>query len=403
MNKLTHLLLLFFLISGSFVTVFISVSASDLVEDTWHTKAPMNQPRHNFGVVAVDGKIYAIGGDQLSPGVSTMQVDFNERYDPKTNKWTTLESMPTPSSGFAIVAYQGKLYCIGQGLTQVYDIASNSWSTKTSCPSNNAPRGVHVVDGKIFVILFSRSPFVGCEMYMYDTVADSWIAKTSLPTAALISSSFVLDNKLIATGTFIDPVRCQLLVYDPNSDKWHEDRTISNPIYGRANSFGVTSGLYAPQKIYVPQTLNRTAAYIDLTAFNIDIFSQNNMTELNITELSTFTRAYDPVSDTWVNGTGVPTARMTPGVVIVDDVLYVIGGLNHGMSLVVNEQYVPFGYQGNLSSRSTFSLDNILFVVALVVTVIAVVIVVVLFFFKNKRKQVNINSNYDSESSSVMI
>ncbi|MCL1970209.1 MAG: hypothetical protein FWF66_01940 [Candidatus Bathyarchaeota archaeon] len=42
--------------------MFSSVSASELVENSWNTKAPLSQARASLGVVAVDGKIYAIGG-----------------------------------------------------------------------------------------------------------------------------------------------------------------------------------------------------------------------------------------------------------------------------------------------------------------------------------------------------
>jgi hypothetical protein len=58
-NKFVSFLLAFFFISGSFATVFSSVSASELVEDSWNTKQPMSQARANLGVVAVavDGNV----------------------------------------------------------------------------------------------------------------------------------------------------------------------------------------------------------------------------------------------------------------------------------------------------------------------------------------------------------
>jgi N-acetylneuraminic acid mutarotase len=248
--------------------MFNSVSASDVVEDSWYTKASMNYPRSSPGIVAVDGKIYVIGGDQTLT-VSTTKVDFNERYDPKTNKWTILAPMPTPSSGFKAVACSGKIYCIGRGLNEVYDIAANSWSIKTAYPGTANPVGVHVLDGKIFVVLYSFNASVGCELYMYDPDADSWVAKTSLPGDCLVTSPFVMDGQLMVTGTFIDPVHFRLLTYDLNADRWSDGQIISAPLAG---SVVLTSGVYAPQKIYIPQTLNRTAQHIDLSSFSSDFF-----------------------------------------------------------------------------------------------------------------------------------
>jgi GH43 family beta-xylosidase len=111
MNKLFSLMLIFFFISGSFVGVFGSASASRLVENIWVPKTPMSQTRFSLGVVAVDDKIYAIGGFTQSGYLGT-----NEQYDPATDTWTTLASMPTPRNEFAIAACQGKIYCIG-GMT----------------------------------------------------------------------------------------------------------------------------------------------------------------------------------------------------------------------------------------------------------------------------------------------
>jgi hypothetical protein len=126
------------------------------------------------------------------------------------------------------------------------------------------------------------------------------------------------------------------------------------------------------------------------------------MTEINISELSTFTRVYDPVSDSWVNGTGVPTGRMMPGIVVADDILYIIGGLDQGTSLSVNEQYIPFGYHGTLPSGSGFSLDNLTSIVVLTVVaaVIVVVAVLLLLFFKKRTKPVKNNFDGDTITSS---
>ena len=264
---LLSMVLLFIISAGLFTSVLCcSVSAVDAIENSWTTKAPMNYPRHNVALVAVDGKIYAIGGDQIYHSVSTTRVGFNERYDPKTNKWVVLASMPTPSSSFHAVAFDGKIYCIGRDLTQVYDISANSWSTKTSYPASRAsPIGVHVLDGKIFVILTSFNPTVGCEMYVYDPDVDSWTAKNNLPSDCLMMSSFMLDNKLKIVSSFIEPMRTKVLTYNTNTDKWTEERIISTSFIGNSRSFAMTSGLYAPQKIYIPQTLSRDAQYIDLS------------------------------------------------------------------------------------------------------------------------------------------
>ena len=92
-------------------------SANSPTEDLfWVSKASMNQPRAGLGVVAVDGKIYAIGGASTPPYQNQADnlLSINEQYDPTTNTWTIKPSMHTPRAYFAIAAYQHKIYCIGR-------------------------------------------------------------------------------------------------------------------------------------------------------------------------------------------------------------------------------------------------------------------------------------------------
>jgi len=53
MDKFIICMFLFFFISGTFLTGFSSVSASELVEDSWTIKTPMTQARYNLSVVSV--------------------------------------------------------------------------------------------------------------------------------------------------------------------------------------------------------------------------------------------------------------------------------------------------------------------------------------------------------------
>jgi N-acetylneuraminic acid mutarotase len=175
MKKFVVAILLFFFIISLIVTAFNHVSAVDLVENSWNTKAPMTQARYGLGVVAVEGKIYAIGGITTNGLVGT-----NEQYDPLLDMWVTLEPMPTARSFFAIATYQSKIYCIGgyvpgewplapsneTCVNEVYDISTNSWSSKSPFPGKLNGEDftsygrmcvqAHVVDGKIFESVYLK-------------------------------------------------------------------------------------------------------------------------------------------------------------------------------------------------------------------------------------------------------
>jgi len=64
---------------------------------------------------------------------------------------------------------------------------------------------------------------------------------------------------------------------------------------------------------------------------------------------SAVTLAYDPVNNVWTAGKSILTNRVHPGIAVVDDKLYVIGGYAMSVSgrvnaSALNEQYTPVGY-----------------------------------------------------------
>jgi N-acetylneuraminic acid mutarotase len=342
----------------------------------------MNYARSDLGVVVVDGKIYAIGGSTLQYIQNGSLVDTNERYDPKTDTWITLESMPTPRAYFAIAAYQDKIYCIGGavgfnmewvnlyypacGVNEVYNIATDSWSTKASPPFNGTKLQAHVVNGQIFVLHES-------DLYMYSPKIDVWETKTSMPLATRLTVSAVVDNKIIVTGEFDTGIyelglrfEQKTLSYDPKTNAWSEEKQENFSIVFNDAVTGVTTGRYAPQKIYVFDY--KQSYYIPAD-----------------------TQVYDPISNVWSVAKYMPIGRSGFGVTVVDDILYAIGGCQHGGPMEpvkvsgINEQYVPIGYHATSSQDAETIGDSltILIVATIIVTVVAVVTGVILF---QKRK-----------------
>jgi N-acetylneuraminic acid mutarotase len=109
--SLLAVLLLFILSGGLFIGLFSdSVLVSGAVGNSWTTMAPMNQARGHLGVVSLDDKIYAIGGSLAFFASKESTVGTNECYDPSSNTWLTLTSMPTPRTDFAIAACDGNHY-----------------------------------------------------------------------------------------------------------------------------------------------------------------------------------------------------------------------------------------------------------------------------------------------------
>ena len=79
------------------------------LNDFWITKTALPEAVVGHGVVAVNGKIYVIGGSNYDVWV----VNSTFQYDPVADSWITKSSMPTARSNFGIAVYADKIFCIG--------------------------------------------------------------------------------------------------------------------------------------------------------------------------------------------------------------------------------------------------------------------------------------------------
>ncbi|XP_008987816.2 kelch-like protein 4 [Callithrix jacchus] len=103
----------------------------------WNYVASMSTPRSTVGVVALNHKLYAIGGRDGSSCLKSM-----EYFDPHTNKWSLCAPMSKRRGGVGVATYNGFLYVVGghdapasnhcsrlSDCVERYDPKSDSWST----------------------------------------------------------------------------------------------------------------------------------------------------------------------------------------------------------------------------------------------------------------------------------
>ena len=359
MSKSAALLLVLVFLTASCVSVAYTVFA--VSEYSWVTKAPMHHARMRLGVAVVNGKICAIGGDDLSLMGNVLSPEMgygsisssNEEYDPVSDTWTFKAPMPTARTNFGIAVYKNKIYCIGgyvgngsvTAVNEVYDPVTDTWETRAPMPTARSLPGANTVAGKIYLI----GGRVGTYAYqstlaneVYDPDADSWTTKTPSPIRITSLGSVVFYNQIyfIATkSTEKNPAQGGLiLTYNPFADSWSFGKT--SPTYGSACAIGVASGVKASKGVYF---FDESATYM-----------------------------YDPLTESWINDTSMPTARGYAGVAVLSDDFYVIGGIfapYEGYivmtnSATTNEQYTPIGYGTVPPAVSVISPENKIYVVS---------------------------------------
>jgi N-acetylneuraminic acid mutarotase len=141
--------------------------AYDPETNKWVAKSPMPTPRNHAFAGAVNGKIYVIGGRITSPFITVASnLDIVEEYDPATNTWGgdgARTPMPTARSGGGWTTFNGKIYVAGGEIQtrqmlgafrafEAYDPATNSWSILQSLPVPRHGVATAVVNGKIHFV-----------------------------------------------------------------------------------------------------------------------------------------------------------------------------------------------------------------------------------------------------------
>ena len=136
----------------------------------WVVRAPMPNPRNHVTAVALNGQIYAIGG-QYRRDESTGLQDDVDRFDPATNTWTAVANLPKARSHIVSVVFGGQILVLGgtnPGNTAsrdvtAYDPVTNTWTLATSLPTGRKT-GVAGVIGDAIIFNgggFATSTYVG--------------------------------------------------------------------------------------------------------------------------------------------------------------------------------------------------------------------------------------------------
>lgn len=167
----------------------------------------------------------------------------------------------------------------------VYDPATDTWAAAKSMNHARAAPAVSVVDGKIYVmggvgwprVLNRPGPFLS-SVEVFDPKNNRWTEIAEMPTPKALHTASVIDGKIYVIGggfrgnglpTYLSTVE----VYDPETDRWTEERDIptrrsghkAEVINGNIYIFGGSNDVFRPLttvEVYgtveIPQSINPT-------------------------------------------------------------------------------------------------------------------------------------------------
>ena len=313
----------------------------------WTRKADMPTARSNFSTSAVDGKIFAIGGQVRieKDKFGDFALSKVEMYDPETDTWEQRADMPTPRFAASTSVVDGKIFAIGGEQLK------------------------KIKQGKGWVYEFKKLPTVE----MYDPLTDTWTQKTDMPTVRSYLSTSVMDGKIYAIGGMSNSNEQGRLetveMYDPLTDTWAKAREITHPrscaaisvvngeiyaIGGRGWSgiqnkpdpylssvevFNLKTNQWQERtKMPAPKT-SHTANVIDGKIYVIGGYVQEGKEYKN---LATIER-YDPTTDCWSQEPDMLTGKSGHTTEVIDGKIYIFGGESRvgGDPLTSVEVYDP--------------------------------------------------------------
>jgi len=192
-----------------------NLTAFDPSTYSWISKAKTDTSRASVAAEVIDGQLYVAGGYNRDENNQLRPLSIIQVYDPSTDSWTTLQSMPTERFGAAACDIDGKLYIIGGqfewsggylATLEVYDPATDSWVTKAPMPTARSEAAVGVINGLLYVVGGESElsdPYGLERVEVYNPETNSWSNKSPMPVGRRSHAIGVINGVMyVACGYY---------------------------------------------------------------------------------------------------------------------------------------------------------------------------------------------------------
>ncbi|ESO98335.1 hypothetical protein LOTGIDRAFT_114310 [Lottia gigantea] len=226
-------------------------------------------PLYNPAVVVVDNFMYVCGGKYDNNENNEIATARCFRYDPRFDSWYETAPMNESRKDFVMVAMDGYLYSIaGQDENMVmctverYNIVTNDWDMRASINHSVYGHAGAVCNGLIFISGGQR--FSGCckDVLCYTPSTDSWEVKAPLLNARCTHVMACVQDHLYVFGGNIEdnygfPVPIIAIeIYHPETDQW--------TLCARTLNIREAGACVMDDRIYIVGGINGEHYYSDL-------------------------------------------------------------------------------------------------------------------------------------------
>nr|WEX30359.1 Kelch-like protein 4-A-1 [Carassius gibelio] len=165
----------------------------------WNYVASMSTPRSTVGVTALNGKLFAVGGRDGSSCLRSMEC-----FDPHTNKWSMCAPMSKRRGGVGVATYNSFLYAVGghdapasnhcsrlSDCVERYDPKTDTWTTVSSLSVPRDAVGVCLLGDRLYAVGGYDGQTYLNSVESYDAPNNEWTEHKWLPTALGVCSQCV--------------------------------------------------------------------------------------------------------------------------------------------------------------------------------------------------------------------
>lgn len=208
---------------------------------------PMQTPVQGFPLVTHGGKVYRVGGLNIRNATTKDEEDLHStdefaEYDPATNQWTALASLPAARSSHNAVVIGDKLYVVGgwrlEGKSPgtwepdalVYDFTKPEagWQKLPTPEFKRRALGAGVWEGKLVALGgMDEKNKVSMNVDIFDPQTETWSKGPKLPGAGMAGfgvSAWNLNGDLYECG-----MRGKLYRLNREGTAWEEAGRVETP------------------------------------------------------------------------------------------------------------------------------------------------------------------------------
>jgi len=214
------------LLVGALIVVVLPTHASAPPPE-WKAKAAIPTARGFFGIAELNGKVYVAGGYE-SGNVISASVEV---YDPSTDTWSAAADLPTPRWGLSLIAVSGRLVAVGgststpgwpgmTAVTEIYDPATNQWTSGPPLPEPRIGASGFAIGGIVYVWAGSwdGGASANASRFAYDIGSNAWTRAADLPDAFVNAGTAVVGDTVYLTGGWM--TRSEVRVARPAAGEW---------------------------------------------------------------------------------------------------------------------------------------------------------------------------------------